>query len=101
MLEAPGDYDQNGVVEQNDYVVWSSLYGTNNASADGNGDGLVDGADYTIWRDNLAREDRILVTDLFDNEIKSYKLDGTDGQTFAVIHREYYHRLPAWHLLLH
>lgn len=85
VLEAPGDYDQNGVVEQNDYVVWSALYGTNNASADGNGDGFVDAADYTIWRDNLDREDRILVTDLFDNEIKSYKLDGTEGQTFAVI----------------
>ncbi len=85
VLEAPGDYDQNGVVEQNDYVVWSALYGSNNPSADGNGDGFVNAADYTIWRDNLDREDRILVTDLFDNEIKSYKLDGTDGQTFAVI----------------
>lgn len=85
VLEAPGDYDKSGLVDQNDYAVWSALFGSTNPSADGNGDGIVDAADYTLWRDNVDREARILVTDLFDNQIKSYALDGSDGQVFAVI----------------
>lgn len=51
----PGDYDNNGAVEQADHAVWAAAYGTVGASpADGNGDGRVDAADYTVWRDNLG-----------------------------------------------
>ncbi len=50
-----GDYNIDGVVDQNDYTVWSQSYGSNLLlAADGNGDGRVDAADYTVWRDAFA-----------------------------------------------
>jgi hypothetical protein len=51
----PGDYNADDVVDQLDYAVWRSQFGTAGGSADGNGDGYVDIADYTVWRDNLGR----------------------------------------------
>lgn len=49
-----GDYNADGLVNQADYQLWRSSYGsTTDPRADGSGDGLVDGADYTIWRDAL------------------------------------------------
>lgn len=50
----PGDYDRNGVVEQADYTVWRTSFGsTVDLTADGNGNGIVDAGDYTIWRDHF------------------------------------------------
>jgi glucose/arabinose dehydrogenase len=50
-----GDYDIDGDVDQDDYNVWRSSFGsTLLLAADGNGDGVVDAADYTVWRDNLG-----------------------------------------------
>ncbi len=52
-----GDYNHNGVVDADDYVVWRK---TRNASvtpysgADGNGDGIINDADLAIWRTNLG-----------------------------------------------
>lgn len=52
-----GDYDFNGVIDGADRGVWSQQYGAatplpvNLGEADGNGDGLIDAADYTVWRD--------------------------------------------------
>jgi glucose/arabinose dehydrogenase len=46
-----GDYDINGVVDQNDYNVWRANYDSNLLlAADGNHNGVVDTADYVIWR---------------------------------------------------
>ncbi len=52
----PGDYNADGVVNDEDYNVWRSSFGTTatGAPADGNGNGTVDVADYVIWRSNLG-----------------------------------------------
>ena len=51
----PGDFDDNGLVSIEDYQLWEMSFGESPASpgagADGNGDGIVNAADYTIWRD--------------------------------------------------
>lgn len=50
-----GDYDRNGAVDKNDYLMWRENYGSPYAiNVDGNGNGVVDLADYTVWRDNLG-----------------------------------------------
>ena len=50
----PGDYDGNGEVEEADYVRWKAAYGSSDPAADGNVDGIVDAADYTVWRNHLG-----------------------------------------------
>jgi hypothetical protein len=52
----PGDYDQDGDVDNDDYAVWRSTFGnaTGTLAADGNHNGVVDEADYVLWRNNLG-----------------------------------------------
>jgi hypothetical protein len=53
----PGDYDRSGAVGRQDHAVWAAQYGSTSGFglvADGNGDGVVNAADYTVWRDNLV-----------------------------------------------
>jgi hypothetical protein len=46
------DYDANGSVGPEDYDVWRANFGsTSNLNADGNLDGVVNAADYVLWRD--------------------------------------------------
>jgi hypothetical protein len=52
--QLPGDYNFDGTVSTLDYQVWKSALGTNLGDADGNGNNIVDAADYTIWRDHSS-----------------------------------------------
>lgn len=47
-----GDYNKNGVVDAADYVLWRNSVGQTGAglAADGNGDNVVDANDYAYWR---------------------------------------------------
>ncbi|QDT70691.1 hypothetical protein MalM25_36460 [Planctomycetes bacterium MalM25] len=47
------DYDYNGVLNPKDRFHWSLAYGYEGEAplVDGNGDGVVNAADYTLWRD--------------------------------------------------
>lgn len=52
----PGDYNHNGIVDAADYVVWrNSLSSTTNLAADGNGNGSIDSGDLTTWRAHLGQ----------------------------------------------
>jgi CotH kinase protein/Lamin Tail Domain len=50
-----GDYDTNGTVDNLDYDLWKSTFGSSSdLRADGNANGIVDASDYTVWRNNLG-----------------------------------------------
>lgn len=51
----PGDYNADGIVNIADYTVWRDSLGQVGATlaADGNGNETVDAADYAVWRDNF------------------------------------------------
>ncbi len=50
----PGDFNFNGVVDMADYVVWRAGHTTIDPRADANGDGRVDDADLAVWRANFG-----------------------------------------------
>jgi arylsulfatase A-like enzyme len=55
LLEVPGDFNGDRIVDSADYFVWRSAFGTTGtSSADANHDGIVDGADYLIWRKAMS-----------------------------------------------
>jgi hypothetical protein len=47
-----GDYNHNGMVDAADYIVWRKSIGSTGSglAADGNGDNMVNQLDYDIWR---------------------------------------------------
>ncbi|MEO1087924.1 MAG: hypothetical protein AAFY88_27130 [Acidobacteriota bacterium] len=54
--EISGDYNDDGLVDAADYTVWRDSEGDIGAElpADGNGDMQVDSGDYTVWSDNYG-----------------------------------------------
>jgi cytochrome c peroxidase len=52
----PGDYNGDGVVDSADYIVWRKDFGdTTSLVADGNNDHHVDDGDYAVWRQNFGK----------------------------------------------
>jgi hypothetical protein len=50
-----GDYDASGAVNAADRAKWLATFGSRDELlADGNQDGVVDAADYSLWRDNIG-----------------------------------------------
>jgi hypothetical protein len=53
-----GDYNGDGIINAADYTVWRDSLGqsvTPYSGADGNGDGMVTSADYDIWKGNFGK----------------------------------------------
>ena len=51
LVVAPGDYNADGIVDAADYTVWrNALDSPGDLGADGNGDEVVDMADYAVWK---------------------------------------------------
>ncbi|QDV75222.1 hypothetical protein [Botrimarina mediterranea] len=60
-ITAVGDYDLLGTVDQPDHATWTAGYGAVGLhAADGNLDGVVDAADYTVWRDHIGGVSQLL-----------------------------------------
>ncbi len=54
---ASGDYNGDGMIDAADYLVWrNSLDSTTDLAADGNGNGVIDGGDYTIWKSKFIED---------------------------------------------
>lgn len=55
----PGDYNADGVVDAADYTLWRDSEGQTGVGlpADGNGDGQINQGDYLVWRDNFGQGD--------------------------------------------
>ena len=54
IVTIPGDYNQNGVVDAADFVLWRNTKGSANLAADGDENGSVDDGDYLVWRSNVG-----------------------------------------------
>lgn len=62
---APGDYNQDGVVNAADYTLWRDTLNdtvTAGTGADGDGDGVIGIGDYTVWADNFGAMTTFQVT---------------------------------------
>ncbi len=53
----PGDYNGDGTVDAADYTVWRDAMGQSGAvlAADGDGSGTVDEADYAVWKSHFGK----------------------------------------------
>jgi hypothetical protein len=53
-----GDYNFNGVVDAADFVLWRKTVGQigTGLPSDGNGNGVIDQSDYTVWRTHFGQQ---------------------------------------------
>ncbi|HEX5472148.1 MAG TPA: choice-of-anchor Q domain-containing protein [Lacipirellulaceae bacterium] len=55
--ELPGDYNGTGIVNAADYVIWRKTVGaqvSQYSGADGNGSSIIDSGDYDVWRSHFG-----------------------------------------------
>ncbi|MEM1186822.1 MAG: hypothetical protein AAGI53_17690 [Planctomycetota bacterium] len=67
-----GDYNGDGFVDGADYTFWANRFGgttPDDLLADGNGDGFVDGADYTYWANRFGNTSNLTLDEI--NELFS------------------------------
>jgi hypothetical protein len=52
----PGDYNHSGIVDAADYTIWRDTLGQTGIAlaADGNGNGMIDAGDYDVWKSNFG-----------------------------------------------
>ncbi|HEY4233521.1 MAG TPA: PEP-CTERM sorting domain-containing protein, partial [Lacipirellulaceae bacterium] len=52
-----GDYNHNGIVDAADYTMWRDTMGQTGPrlAADGNGNNQIDAGDYTVWKTNFGQ----------------------------------------------
>ena len=52
----PGDYNHDGIVDAADYTVWRDEFGSTGTglAADGNNDNTINQLDYDIWKNNFG-----------------------------------------------
>ena len=55
-VSIPGDYNGDGIVDAADYTVWRDTLGQADVglAADGDGSGVIDDGDYTVWQTNFG-----------------------------------------------
>jgi T5SS/PEP-CTERM-associated repeat protein len=56
VVSVPGDYNGDGIVDAADYTVWRDTLGQVGIGlpADGDGNGVIDGGDYDVWTTNFG-----------------------------------------------
>jgi hypothetical protein len=57
VINPAGDYNRNGIVDAADYVLWRKTLGQTGRGlpADGNDSGEVESGDYTVWRGHFGK----------------------------------------------
>lgn len=51
-----GDYNRDGIVDAADYTIWRNTLGsTTQLQADGNANGIIDEGDYLVWKTTFGR----------------------------------------------
>jgi hypothetical protein len=78
----PGDYNRDGDVDSQDYLVWRSSFGAVglNLPADGNNNGVVDTADYVLWRNNQGAASATSSVALASSELAQPAQELVNGQ---------------------
>jgi hypothetical protein len=56
LVNYAADFDSNGIVDALDVGAWKSHFGSNGtrSAGDANGDGVIEGADFLIWQQQLG-----------------------------------------------
>lgn len=57
----PGDFNQDGAVDGQDFAIWEDRYGID-AGGDADGDGDTDGADFLIWQQNNGHSETVALS---------------------------------------